>query len=132
MSDHRPGSGGVEDNVRDEMDEASSHGSHGRREVPRETGRGTGPATGGTEDNVRDELAEASTHGSHGRDASREAEERSGGARGTQGTEGNVQDELDRAAGSTGTTDAVVDEPEGVKDAVADEFHEAQRRSEDH
>jgi hypothetical protein len=134
VSDHRPGSGGVEDNVRDEMDEASSHGSHGRREVPRESGRRSGSATGGTEDNVRDELDEASTHGSQGRDASREAveaEERTGGARGTQGTEGNVRDELDRAAGSTGT-DAVVDEPEGVKDAVADEFHEAQRRSEDH
>jgi hypothetical protein len=141
VSEHRPGSGGVEDNVRDEMDEASSHGSHGRRDASREaveaeerTG-GARRGSGGVEDNVRDEMDEASSHGSHGRgDASKEAveaEERTGGARGTGGTESNVRDELDTAAGSSGS-DAVVDEPEGVKDAVADELHEAQKRSDDH
>ena len=56
--DRRPGSGGVKDNVRDELAEAAGQGRGGRTahkvaapevEEP--------PGSGGIKDNVRDELA---------------------------------------------------------------------------
>ena len=58
--DHRPGSGGVKDNVRDELDEAARQGRGGRtarkEAAPEEVGQ---PGSGGVKDNVRDELAES-------------------------------------------------------------------------
>ena len=60
--DRRPGSGGTEDNVRDELDEAAERGERGererdvRREAVEEEGR-TG--SGGVKDNVRDEWDES-------------------------------------------------------------------------
>jgi hypothetical protein len=58
--DHRTGSGGTKDNVRDELDEAAGRG---RRE--RDDRKGAvieevvQPGSGGVKDNVRDELAES-------------------------------------------------------------------------
>jgi hypothetical protein len=59
--DRRPGSGGVKDNVRDELEEAAGQGRGGRTarkeavpEVVEEP-----PGSGGIKDNVRDELAES-------------------------------------------------------------------------
>ncbi|MDF2701600.1 MAG: hypothetical protein K0S10_544 [Rubrobacteraceae bacterium] len=57
--DRRPGSGGTEDNVRDELDEAAGEGRRKRdaeRETVEEEGR-TG--SGGVKDNVRDEWDES-------------------------------------------------------------------------
>jgi Uncharacterized protein conserved in bacteria (DUF2188) len=58
--DYRPGSGGVKDNVRDELDEAAGLGRGGRtarkEAAPEEAGQ---PGSGGVKDNVRDELAES-------------------------------------------------------------------------
>ena len=57
--DRRPGSGGTEDNVRDELDEAAGEGRRKRdaeREAVEEEGR-TG--SGGVKDNVRDEWDES-------------------------------------------------------------------------
>jgi Uncharacterized protein conserved in bacteria (DUF2188) len=58
--DYRPGSGGVKDNVRDELEEAARHGRSGRsprkEAAPEEVGQ---PGSGGVKDNVRDELAES-------------------------------------------------------------------------
>jgi hypothetical protein len=58
--ERRPGSGGVKDNVRDEMAEAAGQGTGGspaRKEaVPDEERQ---PGSGGVKDNVRDELAES-------------------------------------------------------------------------
>jgi len=62
--DHRPGSGGTKDNVRDELDEAAGQGSRGRtarkEAAPEEEGQ---PGSGGVKDNVRDELAESQESG---------------------------------------------------------------------
>jgi hypothetical protein len=143
VSEHRSGSGGVEDNVRDEMDEASSHGRRdaSREAVEAEERTGGAGSSGGVEDNVRDEMDEASSHGSHGREeVVREdtGHERSGSGR-PAGTQHNVRDDLDEASargshdrGDVGAEVVEDNEPQGVKDAVADEFHEAQRRSDDH
>ena len=142
MSEHRTGSGGVEDNVRDEFDEASTHGSRGRRDASRdaveaEERTGRAGSSGGVEDNVRDEFDEASTHGRGNAPRKDPGTRERAGSVG--GTERNVRDELDEASahGSHGRrdvpTEAVPDnEPEGVKDAVVDELDEAQRRSRDH
>jgi hypothetical protein len=61
--DRRPGSGGTEDNVRDELDEAAGEGRRKRdaeREAAEEEGR-TG--SGGIKDNVRDEWDESQERG---------------------------------------------------------------------
>ena len=56
--DRRSGSGGVKDNVRDELDEAAGQGRGGRtarKEAAPEVEEP--PGSGGIKDNVRDELA---------------------------------------------------------------------------
>jgi hypothetical protein len=58
--DRRPGSGGVKDNVRDELEEAAGLGRGGRtarKEAAPEVEEP--PGSGGIKDNVRDELAES-------------------------------------------------------------------------
>jgi hypothetical protein len=58
--DHRLGSGGAKDNVRDELAEAAGQGRGGRtarKEAAPEEERP--PGSGGVKDNVRDELAES-------------------------------------------------------------------------
>jgi hypothetical protein len=58
--DHRPGSGGTKDNVRDELDEAAGRGRRerdDRKEAVLE--EVVQPGSGGIKDNVRDELAES-------------------------------------------------------------------------
>ena len=58
--DHRPGSGGTKDNVRDELDEAAGRGGRerdDRKEAVLE--EVVQPGSGGVKDNVRDELAES-------------------------------------------------------------------------
>jgi hypothetical protein len=58
--DYRPGSGGVKDNVWDELNEAARQGRGGRtarkEAAPEEVAQ---PGSGGVKDNVRDELAES-------------------------------------------------------------------------
>jgi hypothetical protein len=58
--DHRPGSGGTKDNVRDELDEAAGRARRERDDrkesAPEEVVQ---PGSGGVKDNVRDELAES-------------------------------------------------------------------------
>ena len=57
---HRQGSGGVKDNVTDELAEAAGQGKGGRtarKEAAPEEERP--PGSGGVKDNVRDELAES-------------------------------------------------------------------------
>jgi hypothetical protein len=58
--DHRPGSGGVKDNVRDELEEAAGQG-RGRRTARKEAApeEERPPGSGGVKDNIRDELAES-------------------------------------------------------------------------
>jgi hypothetical protein len=56
--ERRPGSGGVKDNVSDELEEAAGQGSGGRtarKEAAPEVEEP--PGSGGIKDNVRDELA---------------------------------------------------------------------------
>jgi hypothetical protein len=58
--EHRVGSGGAKDNVRDELTEAAGQGKGGRTarkeaSPPRERP----PGSGGVKDTVRDELAES-------------------------------------------------------------------------
>jgi hypothetical protein len=58
--DHRLGSGGAKDNVRDELAEAAGQSRGGRtarKEAAPEEERP--PGSGGVKDNVRDELAES-------------------------------------------------------------------------
>jgi hypothetical protein len=58
--ERRPGSGGVKDNVCDELEEAAGQGSGGRtarKEAAPEVEES--PGSGGIKDNVRDELAES-------------------------------------------------------------------------
>jgi hypothetical protein len=58
--ERRPGSGGVEDNTRDELDEAAERGRSGRdasKEAVEEEERTGG--TGGVKDNVEDEWDES-------------------------------------------------------------------------
>ena len=58
--DHRVGSGGAKDNVRDELAEAAGQGTGGRtarKEAAPEVEEP--PGSGGIKDNVRDELAES-------------------------------------------------------------------------
>ena len=58
--ERRPGSGGVKDNVRDELEEAAGQGRSGRsarKEAAPEVVEP--PGSGGIKDNVRDELAES-------------------------------------------------------------------------
>jgi len=62
MTEHerRPGSGGAEDNMRDELDEAAERGKSGRdasKEAVEEEEQTGG--TGGVKDNVEDEWDEA-------------------------------------------------------------------------
>jgi hypothetical protein len=58
--DHRTGSGGTKDNVRDELDEAAGRGRRERDDrkdaVLEEVGQ---PGSGGVKDNVQDEWAES-------------------------------------------------------------------------
>jgi CspA family cold shock protein len=58
--DHRTGSGGTKDNVRDELDEAAGRGRRERDDrkdaVLEEVGQ---PGSGGVKDNVQDERAES-------------------------------------------------------------------------
>jgi hypothetical protein len=58
--DRRPGSGGVKDNMRDELEEAAGQG-RGVRSVRKEAASEEvrPPGSGGVKDNVRDELAES-------------------------------------------------------------------------
>lgn len=61
MTEHRPGSGGTEDNVRDEWDE-SQEGSRGPKpDVSKETVEKEAPTggTGGVKENVQDEWRES-------------------------------------------------------------------------
>jgi hypothetical protein len=61
--ERRPGSGGTEDNVRDELDEAAERGKPGKdasREAVEEEERTGG--TGGVKDNVKDEWDESQKH----------------------------------------------------------------------
>ena len=58
--EHRAGSGGTKDNVRDELEEAAGQGRGGRtarKEAAPEVEEP--PGSGGVKDNVRDELAES-------------------------------------------------------------------------
>jgi hypothetical protein len=55
--DHRTGSGGVKDNVRDELDEAAGRERDDRKEAAPEEEEQAG--SGGVKDTVRDELAES-------------------------------------------------------------------------
>ena len=58
--EHREGSGGAKDNVRDELTEAAGQGGGGRtarKEAAPEEERP--PGSGGVKDTVRDELAES-------------------------------------------------------------------------
>jgi hypothetical protein len=58
--DHRTGSGGVKDNVRDELDEAAGRGRREREERKEATPEEVRQAgSGGVKDTVRDELAES-------------------------------------------------------------------------
>jgi hypothetical protein len=58
--DHRPGSGGTKDNVRDELEQAAGQGRRGRTARKEATPEEGGPpGSGGVKDNVRDELAES-------------------------------------------------------------------------
>ena len=57
--DHRPGSGGVKDNVRDELEEAARQGRGGRTARKEAAPEERPPGSGGVKDNVRDELAES-------------------------------------------------------------------------
>jgi hypothetical protein len=59
--EHRAGSGGTKDNVRDELGQAAGPGRRGRAArkeaaTPKEEVQ---PGSGGVKDNVRDELAES-------------------------------------------------------------------------
>jgi len=59
--EHSPGSGGTEDNMRDELDEAAERGKPGKdasKEAVEEEEQ-TGGASGGVKDNVTDEWDEA-------------------------------------------------------------------------
>jgi hypothetical protein len=58
--DRRPGSGGVKDNMRDELEEAAGQGS-GARTARKKAAPEVEepPGSGGIKDNVRDELAES-------------------------------------------------------------------------
>lgn len=58
--EHRPGSGGTEDNVRDELDEATERGKPGKDASKKavEDEERTG-GTGGVKDNVEDEWDES-------------------------------------------------------------------------
>jgi hypothetical protein len=61
--ERRPGSGGTEDNVRDELDEAAERGKPGKdasKEAVEEEERTGG--TGGVKDNVKDEWDESQKH----------------------------------------------------------------------
>ena len=51
--DHRTGSGGVKDTVRDELDEAAGYRKEAAPEEEEQAG------SGGIKDNVRDELSES-------------------------------------------------------------------------
>jgi hypothetical protein len=55
--ERRAGSGGTQDNTRDELDEASGRERDASREAVEEEERTGG--TGGTKDNTRDELDES-------------------------------------------------------------------------
>jgi hypothetical protein len=57
----RPGSGGVKDNMRDELEEAAAGQGRGGRTVRKEAAPEVEepPGSGGIKDNVRDELAES-------------------------------------------------------------------------
>jgi hypothetical protein len=61
--DHRPGSGGTKDNVRDELGQAAGQGRRGRAARKEEAAtpkkEEVQPGSGGVKDNVRDELAES-------------------------------------------------------------------------
>jgi hypothetical protein len=58
--DRRPGSGGVKDNMRDELEEAAGQGRDGRTARKEAAPEVEGPpGSGGIKDNVRDELAES-------------------------------------------------------------------------
>jgi hypothetical protein len=59
VTDRRTGSGGTEDNVRDELDEAAGRGKRerdARKEAVEEEGQA---GSGGVKDNVRDEWDES-------------------------------------------------------------------------
>jgi hypothetical protein len=59
--EHRLGSGGVKDNVRDELAEAAGQQGKGGRTARKEAApeEERPPGSGGVKDNVRDELAES-------------------------------------------------------------------------
>ncbi len=59
--EHRPGSGGTEDNVRDELDEATEHGKRGK-DASKEDVDTEGGGSGGVKDNVEDEWDESQRH----------------------------------------------------------------------
>ena len=57
--EHRVGSGGVKDNVRDELVEAAGQGKGGRTARKEAAPEERQPGSGGIKDNVRDELSES-------------------------------------------------------------------------
>jgi hypothetical protein len=58
--DPRAGSGGVKDNVRDELEQAARQGKRGRTSREKATlEEAVQPGSGGVKDNVADELAES-------------------------------------------------------------------------
>jgi hypothetical protein len=62
MTEHDPraGSGGVKDNVQDELEQAAGQGTRGRTSREKAALEEAGPpGSGGVKDNVRDELAES-------------------------------------------------------------------------
>lgn len=63
--DRRRGTGGTEDNVRDELDAAAKREKGASKEAAEEeepTGGPEGTGAGGTKDNVRDEFDESQRH----------------------------------------------------------------------
>ena len=56
----QPGSGGVKDNVQDELEQAAGQGTRGRTSREKAALEEAGPpGSGGVKDNVADELAES-------------------------------------------------------------------------
>ena len=143
----RSGSGGVEDNVRDELNEAASRGNKGAEKRPPTGERSAGSTRGesGAKDNVIDDLDEASSHGRGGaRKPDTPRADRPHQSAG--GVEDNVRDEVDEASshgrGKDATREAVEAEEQagggsgnpsgGAKDAVIDDFDAAEKRSQRH
>ena len=60
--EHRPGSGGTENNVRDEFDGATEHGRSGKDTAKDAAEQEEQSGGGGVKDNVQDEWDESQRH----------------------------------------------------------------------